>query len=175
MEKGILILLFIIMIPCSIILLLSWIVTWIQKGNHFPAIILSGIWIFYIGGVAVLYLIAPFIKPMKITKADYYGIHKTDLKKFSRFQAEWQYNNYQITINKDGFLRLYKLIQEPELIDSVKFEFTSHYTNPRIRLITDSTNHHIISESPTLYREPFNNFYLVFNSKKYGNMFFRKE
>ncbi|WP_188599604.1 hypothetical protein [Polaribacter pacificus] len=38
----------------------------------------------------------------------------------------------------------------------------------------DKPNHHITETNPTTYREPWWNFYLVFKSKKFNNMYFRK-
>ena len=37
----------------------------------------------------------------------------------------------------------------------------------------EEPNHHILIENPTTYRQVWN-FYLVFNSKKFNNVFFKK-
>ena len=48
------------------------------------------------------------------------------------------------------------------------------YCNRKLRIHSDSRNHHIIRDNPTLYRKYFNKFYYVFESEKFGNVFFKK-
>lgn len=163
-----------IMMPFSAILIVRWIISWWKKRSHRPGVILVLSWMLFIGGSALLYAATPFLEPMTMETYDNYGVYKIERDKFDPEQAEWQYEHYEITMTKDRYLRLYKLQPERRVIDSVKFEFVEYGMNKRVRLLTDSTHHHIIRESPTLFREKYWRFYYVFRSARYGNMFFRK-
>lgn len=163
------------MIPSTVILLLAWLFTYVTKNNHLPIYILLGIWIAFIGGSGLLFLIRPYFESMIVNEEDNYGVYKIDLEKFNPEQSRWQHDNFELEINRDHYLRLYKLKPERHIFDSVKYTFDEDALNKRVRLETDSTQHHIIAENPTLYRKPFNHFYYVFESSKYGNMFFEKD
>ncbi len=163
------------MIPGSVILLVVWLYTYVTKKSHLPIYILLGIWAVFLVGTGLMFLIRPYFESMIVNEEDNYGVYKIDLEKFSPRQSKWQHDNYELEINRDHYLRLYKQKPERHLIDSVKYEFVNGPYSKRIRLEKNSTHHHIISDNPTLYRKPFNHFYYVFESSKYGNMFFKKD
>jgi hypothetical protein len=48
------------------------------------------------------------------------------------------------------------------------------YSSERLVLKMNEPNHHITETNPTTYRKSWWNFYLVFKSKKFHNMYFRK-
>jgi len=58
-------------------------------------------------------------------------------------------------------------------IDTGRVRYTRANTNPRIVITMNRTPHHILKETPTLYRKVWS-FYYVFESEKFGNMFFKK-
>lgn len=53
-------------------------------------------------------------------------------------------------------------------------EFVEFYATPRIRIINLQPEHQVVEIEPTLIRNS-SNFHYVFNSKKFGNMFFIKK
>ena len=50
---------------------------------------------------------------------------------------------------------------------------TSSRKSARIRIKMEKPNHHILKTNPTIYRKSWN-FFLVFKSPKFNNMYFRK-
>ena len=114
-----------------------------------------------------------FNKPMRLKTEQIYGTYRIDKSKFDKQQAAWQYENFELEIGRDHVLRLYQLQPSRQIIDSVEFTFSQYFNAPHISLNIDSTRHHILSTNPTLYRKPFS-FYYVFESRKFGNMFFEK-
>ena len=91
-----------------------------------------------------------------------------------RKQADWQYNHFRFEITKEDELLFY-ITDNEKIIKTYKEEvrFKSDYSSPHILLKSDSSLHHIIEEPPTLYRHVWS-FYYVFESPKFGNVFFKK-
>jgi hypothetical protein len=112
-------------------------------------------------------------KPMVVRKDQIYGTYRVDKTKFDKAEALWQYENFEIQIGRDHILRLYQLQPNRKIIDSAVFTFSEYFNAAHISLDLDSTRHHILSTNPTLFRKPFH-FYYVFESRKFGNMFFKK-
>lgn len=48
-----------------------------------------------------------------------------------------------------------------------------NYPSERLAINMQLPTHHIMEGNPTIYRDTWS-FYLVFNSPKFGNMFFKK-
>jgi hypothetical protein len=184
MGKGFIILLFLLMLPTTIVLLLAWLVTYLKWKKHTPFFILLTFWGLFIFGTGLLWLIEPYLKPMILTQKDIIGNYVIDKDKFPGKQADWQYENFKFTITENQELifksRIYNRVWKS---DTVKISYSSgyfdlekeEYCNKKIRIHSDSTNHHIISDNPTLYRQSFGRFYYVFKSEKFGNVFFKKD
>lgn len=174
--------LFMIMIPLSGILLFTWILINKWKAHGF-FYILFVIWGILILGIVFLFLAQPYLKPMILTQQDIYGDYIIDRDKFPGKQADWQYDNFKFSITENDQLifkaRIYDNVWN---LDTVKVSYSSgyydlekeQYCNRKLRVHSDSTTHHIIMDNPTLYRRSFNRFYYVFESKKFGNVFFKK-
>lgn len=184
MGKGILILFYLIMLPTTGILLLTWMVTYIGWKRHTPFVFLLALWGIFISGTGLLWLIEPYFRPMILTQKDIIGNYVIDKNKFPGKQADWQYENFKFTITENE-----KLIFKSRIYDdfwksdTVTISYSTgyydldkeEYCNRKIKIHSDSTSHHIISDNPTLYRQNFGRFYYVFESEKFGNVFFRKE
>jgi hypothetical protein len=184
MGKGIVILFYLIMIPLSAILFFAWVVgDYFQWKKQQFVYILITIWVIFIGGTGLLFMIEPFLKPMVVTPQDIYGNYVIDKSIFPGKQAEWQYDNFRFKITKNDELVFEYHIYNNWKREVVNISYTSgyydtdkdEYCNKRIILHSNSTNHHIIHDNPTLFRKDFNRFYYVFKSKRFGNVFFVKE
>ncbi len=183
MGKGILILFYLIMLPLTGVLLLTWGVTYLRWKKHTAFYILLVFWGFFIFGTGLLWITGPYFRPMILTNKDIIGNYIIDKNKFPGRQADWQYENFKFTINENDELifqsRVYGNVWKS---DTVKVSYFSgyyeidkkEYCNRKLRVHSDSTAHHIIRDNPTLYRQKFNSFYYVFESKKFGNVFFKK-
>ena len=172
--KAILFLSLCILIPTTPLLLLVWIYKYITKRDHFALFLLLKIWGICIVLVTLAYFINPLFDPMEVNQNDNFGTYEVIDNLYNKEQSKWQHDNFEITINKDDYLRIYRLIPNRKILDSVRFEFTGS-SNNRIKLFSNTNHHHIIADSPALYRKKFNYFYYVFKSKKFGNVFFTKK
>jgi hypothetical protein len=136
---------------------------------------LAALGFIFLQGVVLLGLLLfnHLSKPMVVRKDQIYGTYRVDKTKFDTAEALWQYENFEIQIGRDHILRLYQLQPNRKIIDSAVFTFSEYFNAAHISLDLDSTRHHILSTNPTLFRKPFH-FYYVFESRKFGNMFFEK-
>ncbi len=115
-----------------------------------------------------------FTTKMKVTKDKIYGEYVIDRNQFPGEQADWQYDNFKFKITKDNILHFsYKVSNDEYKTDLVSVKFLEHYYSDRLVIGKDSTRHHILVDNPTLYRGVWN-FYYVFKSDKFGNVFFKK-
>lgn len=169
--------------PVLGLLLLTWIFTYLRWKKHHALYILLAIWIFFISGICLLRIAEPFFRPMTLTQKDIYGTYVIDKDKFPGKQADWQYENFRFTITENDELIFESLIYGDKWkTETVKVSYSSgyydldkkEYCNRKLRVHSDSANHHIIKDNPTLYRQSFNRFYYVFESEKFGNVFFKK-
>jgi len=183
MGKGIAILFYLVMLPLSGLVLLVWAITYLKWKTHKALFILLALWGIFILGTGLLGFFEAYFRPMILTQEDIYGTYVIDRDKFPGKQADWQYDNFRFKISPEHHLifesRLYEDTWKTEKVD-VSFSSgyfdtdKAQYCNRKIRIHSDSTNHHIIRDNPTLYRKKFNRFYYVFESEKFGNVFFKK-
>jgi hypothetical protein len=124
--------------------------------------------------ILTLFLYNWLTSKKEIERSDIYGDYVIDRNKFSGFQADWQYEHFRYTILPNDSIYFYETDGE-KIIKTHKgtVKFLSSYQRPRLVLQIDTPRHHIIESYPTLYREPWS-FYYVFNSEKFGNVFFTK-
>lgn len=113
---------------------------------------------------------------VKLEKEDIYGTYRVDPDLYPGPQADWQRDHYNLTIAEDGTIALRERYDNGGTQTFTgRYEFVEGYASaPRLRIPNDVYTHHVVSDSPTLYRESWG-FYYVFKSHRYGNMFFRKE
>jgi hypothetical protein len=156
--------------PLTIILLLIWLFTRKKIFAQLIAIMWVGIIRLYLA----LSVLSFFWKKKEVEHSDICGEYIIDRKQFPGIQADWQYNHYSFEITKQNKFLFY-CRNKDKIIKTYKgkVEFVTGYNSPRLIIHVDTPKHHVIEEKPTLYREVWN-FYYVFKSPKYGNMFFSK-
>lgn len=132
-----------------------------------------GIWIVVVS-VAIIMIVSNFLhSKTKVDKKDFYGTYIVDRKFFKGKNADWQYNHYRFEITKDNELSLYITNENKVLkIYKRKIEFIEGSASPHLKIINENPNF-ILDGEPTLYRKSWD-FYLVFKTKPYSNMFFKK-
>ena len=159
-----------IVFPTSIVLFLLWIFT--QKKLFGNALI--GIW----GAMILLWILSavlqPFYTKKVLDKSDFYGEYIIDRDYFSGKQADWQYNNFRFEIKENDSIFLY--VTDGKIINNT-FKGTvstvAPYQSARLVIKMEKPTHHIIDSNPIIYREVWD-FFMVFNSAKFHNMYFRK-
>ncbi len=170
MGFGFNLLFILVLLPLSGLLLLLWGTT--QKKEF--AKMLGRLWIGVFGLILFSTIVQFFQTKKTIEKKDIYGDYIVDRTKFPGRQADWQYESFRFTISRKNELIFYKTNGSIILsADTAKVEFLEYFRNDRIRVLRDSSMHHIVEKEPSLYREVWS-FYYVFKSPKFGNVFFRK-
>ncbi|KAF2507986.1 hypothetical protein EYY60_18755 [Flavobacterium zhairuonense] len=123
----------------------------------------------------VIFLVARRInKKTEVDKNDVYGEYVIDTTHFYGKQAKWQYNHFRFEIKRNNKV-VFQLTEQNKIVKSYagSVEFLEGYIRPRIIFHFKDPVHHIVKENPTLYRDMWS-FYYVFNSSKFGNVFFKK-
>ena len=131
-------------------------------------------WLFFVSIPFILMIISFFTSKTDIEKDDIVGNYVINRNKCSGKQADWQYNNYRFKITQDDKIYFY-ITNKEQIIKTVKGNVTYTHTSfsPHIKIEVEEPRFHILAENPTLYREIWS-FYYVFESSKFGNMFFIK-
>ena len=158
-----------IIVPSTLILL---VVSLITKKKIFAQAI-GCLWIPIVFLLLFVFVIGIFTKKMTVEKDDMYGEYVIDRTKFPGAQADWQYNHYRFKISRENRFVFY--VTDGEKIRKTytgTVRLNEAYISPRMKLHFDDP-HHIIADNPTLYRDVWS-FYYVFNSAKFGNVFFTK-
>lgn len=159
-----------ILVPLTGILLLTWLFT---RKKVFGKM-LGFIWIGIFGLILLVTVIHFFTDKKELDRDDIYGEYIIDRTKFPGKQADWQYNHFRFEITKRNEF-LFHLTEKEKITKTYKgrVTFLEAYNIPRIILQVDTPRHHIIEDKPTLYRTVWSSYY-VFNSPKFGNVFFTK-
>ena len=157
-------------LPISIILFIVWIIT---KKKIF-GIALIGMWCVLLIMCILSVILQPFYTKKVLDKSDYYGEYVIDRNYFSGKQADWQYNNFRFEIKENDSLYFY-VTDGKEINETYKGTIStiSPYESARIMIEMGKPTHHILETNPTIYREVWS-FFMVFNSPKFHNMYFRK-
>lgn len=159
-----------VLLPLSGGLLLIWLLS--KKAAYGK--ILGILWLGILALICLSAIIQVFTTKMKVRKRNIYGKYVVYRSKFPGKQSDWQYNHFRFEITKQNELVFYQT--EKGIIikkDSIKVSFLEQYHSDRLVISGDTNRHHILSQNPTLYRN-IGSFYYVFNSPKFGNMFFKK-
>ena len=159
-----------IILPLTGILLLIWL---ISKKAIFGKIIL-GIWSLIILLVVVASFSQKVFKKKELSKSDYYGEYIIDRNYFSGKQADWQYNNFRFEITKNDKILFY-VTEKDKIIRTYKGTISTvkPFSSERLVIEMEKPIHHILTTNPAIYRETWS-FFMVFNSPKFSNMYFRK-
>ena len=159
-----------IILPLTLLLFIIW---FISKKNIF-GYALFGVWGFVILLVIISVVIRPFIEKKILDKKDFYGEYIIDRNFYKGMQADWQYNHFRFKITQDDSLFFYVTNNE-DIIKTYKgtVRTVKPYKSERLKIKMGKPTHQILSYNPSIYREIWD-FYLVFKSPLYFNMFFRK-
>jgi hypothetical protein len=109
-----------------------------------------------------------------LEQSDFYGEYTIDRNYFSGTQADWQYNNFRFEIKNNDSIFFY--VTEGKIVNQTykgKISSVAPYKSARLIIEMEEPTHHILTSNPTIYREAWD-FFMVFNSPKFHNMYFRK-
>ena len=152
------------------ILLFIWLIT----GKKFIGQTIGIIWAGIIGFIIISVFINSLTAKKILNKNDYYGTYVINRKYFKGKQTDWQYNHFRFEISKADSLFFYVTNKE-NIIKTYygKISTSKAYESERLTIEMDTPTIHILKTDPTIYRSAWN-FYLVFNSEKFKNMYFKK-
>ena len=158
------------LLPLSIGLLLLWGIS----GKSFFGKLLAAVWIGLFALLVIFAIIGYFISDKGLEKDDYYGQYVINRSCFLGKQVGWQYNSFRFEIKDNDSIYFY--VTDKQKINQI-FKGTISTVKPsvseRLVLHMEPPAHHILADNPTTYRNA-RGFYLVFNSIKFGNVFFKK-
>ena len=157
-----------VLVPATIILLL--LLVFVKSHGALRLLKIIGLIVLGMFCLFIIGNIAEYFRRFK--QSDVYGEYIIDRTKFSGRQADWQYNHFRFEITKQNEFLFYQTDNETIIkTNKGKVKFLDGYKSARIVLQVDSPRHHIIEDKPTLYSngKPF---YYVFQSPKFGNVFF---
>lgn len=109
-----------------------------------------------------------------LDRSDYYGEYVIDRNYFYGKQADWQYSNFRFEIKENDSLYFY--VTDGKKINKTykgTISTIAPYGSARLMIEMEKPTHHILESNPIIYREVWG-FFMVFNSPKFHNMYFRK-
>lgn len=159
-----------ILIPLTGILLLIWLFT---KKKIFGNTV-AQIWIGIFGLVLLSGIIKSLTVKTELKKKDYYGHYIVNRDYFPGKQADWQYENFRFEIKDNDSIYFYVTNKE-KILKTYRGTITTTetYYSERLIINMEKPSHHIMTSDPTTYRSAWS-FYLVFNSPKFNNVYFKK-
>lgn len=159
-----------ILIPLTGILLMIWLLT--RKKIFGKAAVLIGL---VIVGLAVFSTIVQWLSvKMDLKKKDYYGQYIVNRDYFPGKQSDWQYEKFRFEIKNNDSIYFYVTDKE-KILKTYRglITTTNPYNSERLVIKMEQPTHHIMTSNPTTYRSTWN-FYLVFYSPKFNNVYFKK-
>jgi hypothetical protein len=171
MGFGILMLLFLLILFTFI-----YSITWAITNNNKYGNLISYLWLGFVGFIALIYTIGSLKADKILSKEDFYGEYVIDRNYFKGKQANWQYNNFRFEIKKNDSIYFY--VTDTGRIKKtykgiIKTTNPNDYNSARLSIFMEQPTIHILKTNPTIYRSAWN-FYLVFLSDKFNNMYFKK-
>jgi len=109
-----------------------------------------------------------------LSKDDYYGTYVIDRDIIPGKQADWQYDHFRFEIKDNDSIYFY-VTDKDRILQTYKGKIVTvkSYESERLAVHMPLRSHHVLRTNPTIYRSAWG-FTLVFNSPKFGNMFFKK-
>jgi hypothetical protein len=160
----------VIIAPLVVILFVLWLI------NPKKIFLKSIAWILIsLLSLMVLLSILNFLTSKKVlSKDDYYGAYVIDKAIIPGKQADWQYDHFRFEIKNNDSIYFY-VTNKNRIQQTYKGVITTvkPYNSERLVLQMPQPTHHILTTNSTIYRSTWG-FTLVFDSPKFGNMFFRK-
>ena len=159
-----------IIVPLTAITLLIWLVTGRKSLGKSVLYTVLGICVFVIFLMTVRFLTAKTV----LKKDDFYGKYVIDRHFFKGKQVDWQYDNFRFEI-KDNDSIFFYVTNKNQILKkySGTIETSDNYKSERLIIRMNQPTHHILTTNPTIYRSSWT-FYVVFNSPKFSNVFFKK-
>ena len=159
-----------ILVPLTGILLIAWLLSrklWIGK-------ILGFIWLGIFGLALLSGIVQWLTSKTELDKEDYYGEYVVNRDYFEGEQTDWQYNHFRFEITDEDSIFFYVTDKE-KILKTFRgtIKTTTPYSSARLIIEMEQPTHHILTSNPTTYRSAWN-FYLVFKSPKFYNVFFEK-
>tara|TARA_R110000765_G_scaffold179954_2_gene285773 strand:+ start:1059 stop:1592 length:534 start_codon:yes stop_codon:yes gene_type:complete len=170
MGGFLLLIVLVLLLIATIFILLLWLFT---KNKIYGKVILfvwAGLFSLYFG----MYFLGWLYAKKVLDKEDFYGQYTIDRNYFPGKQADWQYNHYRFEIKENDSI-YFHVTDGQKILETFKGKISilAPYKSARLVINMDGTSHHILTTNPTIYREPWD-FFMVFNSPKFNNMYFRK-
>ncbi|MEJ8842597.1 hypothetical protein WG954_09415 [Lacibacter sp. H375] len=170
MGFGFSLIFILIILPLTGILLLTWLIT---RKKVFGKI-LGLIWFAIIGFILLLGIGHWLTSKKEMKKRDYYGQYVVNRSYYPGKQADWQYENFRFEIRENDSIYFYVTNKE-QVLKTYRGTVTTteQYSSKRLIIKMEQPTHHIMTSNPTTYRSAWN-FYLVFNSPLFNNLYFKK-
>jgi len=159
-----------VLAPLTVIFLLAWMVS----GQKIFGNIIGLFWF----GLIVLFVIGTICRLLTdkkvLKKEDYYGEYIVNRDYFPGKQADWQYNNFRFEIKENDSIYFYVTDNE-KILKTFRGSITTtkNYSSERLIINMEQPTHHILTSNPTTYRSAWD-FYLVFYSPLFNNVYFEK-
>jgi len=156
--------------PLTGVLLLVW---WGTNNNIYGKIA-AFIWIGLFALFALGTIVHLLTDKTNLTKKDYYGQYVVNRDYFPGRQADWQYETFRFEI-KDNDSMYFYVTDKEKILQTYRGTITTtrSYSSARLIINMSQPTHHILTGNPTTYRSAWS-FYLVFNSPKFNNVYFKK-
>ena len=172
MGFGFNLLLVFVLVPLTGILLVVWFL--FRKKTIGKTI--GFIWLGILGIILFTGSLKWLTSKKELDKSDYYGTYIINRDYFKGEQADWQYNHFRFEItNKDSIF--FQITEKEKIIKTYKGKIRTtnpqNYRSDRLIIEMEQPTFHIMSSNPTTYRSAWS-FYLVFDSPKFFNVFFKK-
>ncbi len=159
-----------IVIPVSVILIITFFIT--RKRAYGK--LLGFVWLGMLVIATLSLIVESLTGKMELKKSDYYGNYIINRNFFPGTQADWQYKHFRFEIQNNDSIYFYETRNDTILKVYKGFITTiKPFNSERLVLNMEKPSHHILTSNPTIYRGT-RSFYLVFNSPKFGNMYFIK-
>lgn len=170
MGFGFSLLLMFVILPATGLLGILWLITR-------QSVVGSALALIWCGVVSLIIVagIAGWLTSDKVLdREDYNGSYVIDRDFFPGKDADWQYNHFGFEIRKNDSIYFHRTEGE-RIVKTWKgtVKTTTTYRSARLIVEMDTPAHHIVAFNPTTFRSAWG-FYLVFSSRVYRNMFFRK-
>ena len=159
-----------ILVPLTGILLIAGLIT----KKRLIGKMLGFIWLGIFGLVFLSGIIKWLNSKTELEKEDYHGEYIINRDYFEGEQTDWQYEHFRFEITEEDSLFFYVTDRE-KILKTFRgtIKTTAPYRSARLMIEMDEPTHHILSSNPTTYRSAWD-FYLVFESPKFHNLFFEK-
>ena len=161
-----------ILVPLTGILLVIWLTSRQQIIGKVIGFIWLGIFALALLSVTIQWLTAK----TELDKQDYYGEYIINRDYFYGEQTDWQYNHFRFEITETDSI-LFFVTEKGKVLKTyrgtIKTSDPKNHHSERLIIEMEKPKHHIMMSNPTTYRSAWG-FYLVFNSPKFHNVFFKK-